>query len=171
MLDASTNDGYIIFFNITTSLDGIPPVAGMIAARSGLLLIFSLTTKTMTTKTTNIIYWVCTIIFAALMTFSAIGGIKPTKEAIQLMHDFLGYPVYFIQFISVAKLLGAIAILIPTRSAIKEWAYAGLFFDLTGAIYSGVAVAGKFDPMMLTLLAWIIPGVVSYWLWKRKNVQ
>jgi hypothetical protein len=122
----------------------------------------------MTTKTTNIIYWTCTIIFAALMIFSAVGGLKPTQQTIQVIHDFMGYPIYFIQFISVAKLVGSIVILIPTRSTIKEWAYAGLFFDLTGAIYSTAAVAGKFDPMMLTLLAWVVSGVVSYWLWKKK---
>jgi hypothetical protein len=131
--------------------------------------IFMTTNQNMTRKTTNIVYWVCTIIFAGLMIFSAVGGIQPTKEAIQLMHDYLGYPIYFIQFISVAKLLGSIAILIPTRSSIKEWAYAGLFFDLLGAIFSGIAVSNKFDPMMLTLLAWVIPGVVSYWLWKRNQ--
>jgi len=122
----------------------------------------------MTQKTTNIIYWVCTIIFSALMIFSAAGGLQPTQQAIQLMHDSLGYPVYFIQFISVAKLLGAIAILIPGLKRIKEWAYAGLFFDLTGAIYSGVAASGKFDPMMLTMLAWILPGILSYYFWHKK---
>ena len=122
----------------------------------------------MTPKTINIIYWVSTIIFAGLMIFSAAGGIEPTQQAIQLMHDSLGYPVYFIQFISVAKLLGAIAILIPGLKSIKEWAYAGLFFDLTGAVYSGIAVSGKFDPMMLAMLAWILPGILSYYFWHKK---
>jgi hypothetical protein len=122
----------------------------------------------MTPKTINLIYWVSTIIFAALMIFSAVGGIQPTKEAIQLMHDFLGYPVYFIQFISIAKLIGSIIILIPGLNRIKEWAYAGLFFDLASAIYSGVAASGKFDPMMLTMLGWIIPGIVSYYFWHNK---
>ena len=122
----------------------------------------------MTSKSTNTLYWVFTIIFAALMIFSAVGGLQPTQQAIQLMHDGLGYPVYFIQFISVAKLLGSIAILIPGLNRIKEWAYAGLFFDLTGAIYSGVAASGKFDPMMPTMLAWILPGILSYYFWHKK---
>lgn len=51
----------------------------------------------MTPKATNITYWVCTVIFAALMIFSAAGGLQPSQQAIQLMHDSLGYPVYFIQ--------------------------------------------------------------------------
>ncbi|MGN6213772.1 DoxX family protein [Parafilimonas sp.] len=123
----------------------------------------------MTTKSTNLIYWVSTILFSGLMIFSAVGGIEPTQQTIQIFHDWLGYPIYFIQFISVAKLLGSIAILIPgLNKTLKEWAYAGLFFDLTGAVYSGVASAGKFDPMILTMLAWIIPGIVSYIFWHKK---
>ena len=123
----------------------------------------------MTAKTTNIIYWISTIIFAALMIFSASSGIQPSQPAIQLIHDTLGYPVYFIQFISIAKVIGAVIILIPRIGrSIKEWAYAGLFFDLAGAIYSGIASSGKFDPLMLTLLIWIVPGVVSYYCWHKK---
>jgi len=119
--------------------------------------------------TLNILYWIFTILFAALMIFSAAGGIQPSADAIKLLHDGFGYPVYFIQFISIAKLLGSIAILIPGLVRVKEWAYAGLFFDLAGAIYSGVAVGGKFDPMMLTMLIWIIPGILSYYYWHKKT--
>lgn len=122
----------------------------------------------MTSKATNITYWICTIIFAALMIFSAAGGLQPSKDAIKIIHDGLGYPVYFIQFISVAKIIGAIVILIPGLRLVKEWAYAGLFFDLSGAIYSGIAASGKFDPLILTMLIWIIPGIFSYYLWHKK---
>lgn len=122
----------------------------------------------MITKTTNVIYWISTVIFAALMIFSASGGVQPTKQAIEILHDGLGYPIYFIQFISVAKLLGSIVILIPGLNRVKEWAYAGLFFDLAGAVYSGFAVAPKFDPLILTMLIWIVPGIVSYYFWHKK---
>ena len=122
----------------------------------------------MTTKTNNLVYWISTIIFSALMIFSAIGGLKPNQQSIQIIHDGLGYPIYFIQFISVAKLLGVIIILIPGRGRIKDWAYAGLFFDLAGAIYSGIAASGKFDPLMLTMLIWIVPGILSYYFWLKK---
>lgn len=80
----------------------------------------------------------------------------------------LGYPVYFIPFIGVVKLLGVIAILIPGFNRIKEWAYAGLFFDLAGAVYSVIALTGTVDPMMLTMLAWIAPGILSYIFWYKK---
>ncbi len=122
----------------------------------------------MTSKTINIIYWISTILFALLMIFSAVGGLQPSQQAIDLLHSNMGYPIYFIQFISIAKLLGSIAILIPGLNRIKEWAYAGLFFDLAGALYSGIASAGKFDPMMLTMLFWIVPGIVSYYFWQKK---
>ena len=121
----------------------------------------------MTTKTNKLIYWISTIIFSALMIFSSIGGLQPSPQAVQLIHEGLGYPVYFIQFISIAKLVGAIIILIPGLGWIKDWAYAGLFFDLGGAIYSGIAASGKFDPLILTMLIWVIPGIVSYYFWRK----
>ena len=123
----------------------------------------------MTTKTTNLIYWISTIVFAGLMIFSAVGGIQPSQQAIQLMHEGLGYPVYFIQFISIAKLIGSVVLLVPgLNRSVKEWAYAGLFFDLAGAVYSGLASSGKFDPMMLMMLIWILPGIVSYYYWRKR---
>ncbi len=122
----------------------------------------------MTKKTINIAYWICTIIFAALMIFASIGGVKPSEQTIKIFHDGLGYPIYFIQFISVAKLLGVIVILLPGLRIVKEWAYAGLFFDLIGATYSGIAAAGKFDPLILTMLIWIVSGILSYYFWHKK---
>ena len=123
----------------------------------------------MTSKTTNILYWVFTILFAGLMIFSAYGSIMVNEDSIKLIHDMLGYPVYFIAFTGIAKLLGSIVILIPGLKTIKEWAYAGLFFDLAGAVYSGIAVAkGNIDPAMLGMLIWIVPGILSYIFWKKK---
>ena len=118
-------------------------------------------------KRINIIYWTSTIIFAGLMLFSSINGALLKKEALEFMRR-LGYPDYFTQFISVAKIFGVIAILIPGFFRIKEWAYMGLFFDLTGAIYSIVAKFG-FDPGMLMILIWIGTGVVSYIYYHKKS--
>ncbi len=118
-------------------------------------------------KKTNLLYWIFTILFAGLMIFSAIGGIKPSEDSIKILHDGLGYPIYFIQLISIAKLLGSVSILIPGFKKIKEWAYAGLFFDLSGAVYSGVAVSASFDPKILSMLIWIVPGILSYYYWNK----
>jgi uncharacterized membrane protein YphA (DoxX/SURF4 family) len=73
----------------------------------------------------------------------------------------LGYPRYFIPFIGVMKLLGCIAILIPGYPKIKEWAYAGLFFDLIGATYSSLATDG-FMPQIFFMLVPFILGTLSY---------
>ena len=123
----------------------------------------------MSKKTVNILYWVFTIIFSGLMIFSSTGGIGPTQLTIDMFHTGLGYPIYFIQFISWAKIVGSIAILIPgLNKTIKEWAYAGLFFDLLAASFSGIAVSPKFEPAILGMLMWIIPGILSYIFWKKR---
>ena len=119
-------------------------------------------------KTINILYWIFTILFAALMIFSSYGSILVNQEAKTLIHEQLGYPVYFIPFTGWAKLIGSLIILIPGLKTIKEWAYAGLFFDLLAVVYSSIALSGTVDPMMSFMLIWIVPGILSYYFWKKK---
>lgn len=90
----------------------------------------------------KVYYWVATGLFAAFMAFTAIPDILMVPDAMDFMTNKLHYPAYFVPFIGVAKLLGAVAILIPGFRRIKEWAYAGLFFDLAGAAYSIAATGG-----------------------------
>ena len=90
-------------------------------------------------KRTTIFYWIFTGLFSFLMLGSAIPDIFSAKVAVEGMGQ-LGYPAYFIPFIGIAKLLGVIAILVPGFPKLREWAYAGLFFDLIGATYSIIAV-------------------------------
>lgn len=101
-------------------------------------------------KKTKTIYWVTTTIFALFMASTAIPDIMMQKEAMAFITS-LGYPEYFIPFIGVAKLLGCIAIMVPGFPKIKEWAYAGLAFDLIGAVYSNLMVHG-WDNGMLTMI-------------------
>jgi hypothetical protein len=117
-------------------------------------------------KKINIIYWIVTGLFAALMLFSALPDILSSAEAVDFM-KMLGYPAYFIPFIGVAKVLGVIAILIPGFPKIKEWAYAGLVFDLIGAFYSVAATAGIASA--LPLLLFIAFGFGSYILYHKKQ--
>ena len=102
------------------------------------------------------------------MIFSSYGSIIGNQDAKTLIHDQLGYPLYFIPFTGYAKVIGSIVILIPGLKTIKEWAYAGLFFDLVAVVYSSIALAGKADPMMAFMLVWFIPGILSYVFWKKK---
>lgn len=122
-------------------------------------------------KTINILYWVFTILFSALMIFSSYGSILVNEDAKKLIHEQLGYPVYFIPFTGWAKLIGSIIILIPGLKTIKEWAYAGLFFDLVAVVYSGIALSGTVDPRMAFMLVWFVPGILSYILWRKKLRQ
>ena len=119
-------------------------------------------------KTINTLYWIFTILFCALMIFASWPSILVNEDSIKLIHGMLGYPEYFIPFTGWAKLIGAIVLLIPGYGRIKEWAYAGLFFDLVAAVYSGIAVSQTFDPLMLTLLFWFVPGILSYIYWHKK---
>jgi hypothetical protein len=119
-------------------------------------------------KTINTLYWVFTILFSLLMLFASWSSVVVNEDSVKLIHDGLGYPEYFIPFTGWAKLIGVIVILIPGYGRIKEWAYAGLFFDLIAAVYSGIAAAKAFDPLMLTLLAWFVPGILSYIFWHKK---
>ena len=115
-------------------------------------------------KKTNIIYWIFTIIFAGFMIFSSIPDIMQVPSAVEIVVTHLKYPLYFLTFIGIAKLLGSVAILIPGFPRIKEWAYAGLSFDLIGALYSIIAVG---DPaskwiFMLVFFAFIAVSYIYY---------
>ncbi|HRD51453.1 MAG TPA: DoxX family protein [Flavobacteriales bacterium] len=108
----------------------------------------------------NLTYWIITALFSAFMLFSSYGGITLMPEAVAMLHDHLGYPIYFIKLISYAKVLGAIAILLPMVPArVKEWAYFGFFIDLMAAIVSSAAVGdpiASWAPMFLfvSVLMW-----------------
>jgi hypothetical protein len=83
-------------------------------------------------------YWIIT----ALLSFSIFfGGLAQTLQLPDVIKGFkpLGYPTYFISFIGVWKMLGIIAILAPGFKLLKEWAYAGIFFVMTGAVISHIA--------------------------------
>jgi hypothetical protein len=118
-------------------------------------------------KKTKIIYGIFTSLFALLMLSSAIPDIMSSPVAVKGMHEGLGYPVYFIPFIGVAKLLGVVAILIPGYPRIKEWAYAGLFFDLIGATYSIISLGAPPANWIFMALPLGL-GICSYVFYHRK---
>jgi uncharacterized membrane protein YphA (DoxX/SURF4 family) len=121
-------------------------------------------------KKTNIFYWIFTGLFGLLMFFSAVPDVLSSPVAIEGMHNGLGYPAYFVPFIGVAKILGVIAILVPGFPRLKEWAYAGLFFDLIGATYSIIAV-GNISGVGFMVLPFAL-GITSYVLYiKRRRLQ
>ncbi len=86
-------------------------------------------------------YWVCTILVAFFMLP---GGIVQVLRLPPNVAGFakLGFPVYFMVFLGVWKILGSLALLWPGLPLLKEWAYAGIFFDLTGAAVANAVVDG-----------------------------
>ncbi|MBL7981782.1 MAG: DoxX family protein [Flavobacteriales bacterium] len=111
-------------------------------------------------KRLNTTYWIITALFSAFMIFSSYGGITLMPEAVAMLHEHLGYPLYFIRLISFAKVLGAIAILLPMVPArVKEWAYFGFFIDLLAAIVSFAAVG---DPVAQWAPMFLFVGVLVW---------
>lgn len=102
-------------------------------------------------KKTNILYWAFTGLFGAFMLMSGIQNLMVTPEWITLMNA-LGYPSYLIPFLGVAKCLGVLALILPGYPGIKEWAYAGFFFDLLGATYSVIFMEGLQLPQTFMLV-------------------
>lgn len=114
----------------------------------------------MTTKTRNIAYWTTT----AFVAFSMSGGIAQLARVPGVVDGFvrvLGYPPYFVTILGFWKVAGAIAILVPRFPRLKEWAYAGIFFDLTGAAASSAAVGGGAFHILAPLVAAVL--AVASW--------
>lgn len=112
------------------------------------------------TKRYKIIYWVATIWLSLGMVSTGIVQFIQMEEEVQKMNT-LGYPSYFLTIIGVWKILGVVAVLIPKFPLLKEWAYAGFFFLMSGAVFSHLAVGDHaiefFGPsllILLTLFSW-----------------
>jgi hypothetical protein len=119
-------------------------------------------------KTTNVLFWIVTILFCGFMLFSGYTEITLEPKGTELMKQ-LGYPNYFTVFLGWAKILGVIVLLIPADlPRLKEWAYAGFFFDLVGATYSQVATNG-FLPSELFMLVFFLFFFLSYYLYHRRK--
>lgn len=101
-------------------------------------------------------YWATTGLFALAITGAGIADVMLTPDMAAAM-EHLGYPGYFARILGTWKILGALALVAPAFPRLKEWAYAGFFFNLTGAAISHLAVgdglAGAAPPLVLGLLA------------------
>lgn len=112
------------------------------------------------TKRNKIIFWVSTIWLAlGMVSTGLVQLLKVQDEVDNFTH--LGYPVYLLTILGVWKILGVIAVLVPKFPFVKEWAYAGFFFVMTGAVFShivsGNGAAEIFGPallLILTVVSW-----------------
>jgi hypothetical protein len=101
-------------------------------------------------------YWATTGLVAAAFAFGGFMDLSQGADVVAGMQH-LGYPLYFATLLGVWKLLGAAAVVVPGWPRLKEWAYAGMFFDLTGAAVSHAAVG---DPAGNVITPLVILGLV-----------
>jgi len=111
----------------------------------------------------KILYWITTILVAALFTFSAKMAIEATPEYMEMWKGF-GYPDYLPAIIGPLKALAVIGLLIPRTSFLKHWVYAGLAFDLLLAILAHNALG---HDLTLQLVGMVLL-FVSYFLYMNK---
>lgn len=119
-------------------------------------------------KKTKIIYWIFTGLMLLGLGPGAVFDALKHPEAIKSVMG-LGYPEYIVAYVGVVKIIGLIAILIPGYPRVKEWAYAGLVFDLVTAMYSQIVVGEAMWPMMLLFIG-VVAGsyIYSHKLMKEK---
>lgn len=109
-------------------------------------------------KRNKSIYWIATIWLCLGMLSSAIVQLLRTKEEVALfMH--LGYPLYFLTVLAILKFIGVIILFVPKFLLLKEWAYAGFFFTMSGAVIShlvsGDSMSETFPAVLLLVLTFV----------------
>jgi len=114
-------------------------------------------------KATKAIYWTSTILFALVFALTGTLYLIHNPQMVEKLAA-LGYPPYMLAILGTAKILGAIALVVPRFPRLKEWAYAGFVFDFVGAIWSHVAVqgVGRSAAVVLVPLALVTVSYVSY---------
>jgi uncharacterized membrane protein YphA (DoxX/SURF4 family) len=116
------------------------------------------------TKRNKIIYWFVTIWLALGMVVTGTVQLfkgKTGQGGVDMI-THLGYPVYLLTILGIWKILGVVAVLIPKFPLLKEWAYAGFFFIMTGAIFSHIASGDPMSEIFPSLLLLILTAVSWY---------
>ena len=117
-------------------------------------------------KRNRIIYWVATLFLSIGMLA---GGIQQMLQigGYNEIVTRLGYPLYMLSILGVWKILGVIAILVPKFPIVKEWAYAGFFFVMTGAAISHIAMKEPFVEVVPSLI--LLTAIIASWYFRPMN--
>ncbi|KIA92167.1 hypothetical protein OC25_17930 [Pedobacter kyungheensis] len=110
-------------------------------------------------------YWIATIIFALMMLMDGFGGVTQQEAGKEVLRH-LGYPMYLLIIVGIAKLLGALAILQQKFVAIKEWAFAGFAINFIGA-FASRAFVGDGVALLIPPLVALVIMFIPYILWKK----
>ncbi|MBW0435977.1 DoxX-like family protein [Leptospira yasudae] len=113
------------------------------------------------TRRNIIIYWISTLWLALGMLSTGIVQLLKMEGEVEFILK-LGYPGYFLTILGVWKLLGVVAVLIPKNPLIKEWAYAGFFFAMSGAALSHIAMGNPIKEILPSLLLLTLTVVSWY---------
>jgi len=125
----------------------------------------------MSKKTTNIIYWIVTGLFAAFMLMAGVVEAIQHESGKEIM-THLGYPFHVLTVLGIGKILGAIVLFLQDRRfyTLKEWAYAGFTFNFIGAFVARL-MAGDELGLIISPLLFMAFMFVSYFLWKKKSTM
>ncbi len=120
-------------------------------------------------KTDKIIYWLSTGLMCALFLFSA-GMYFFNNPMVKEIFTFLGFPTWIIYPLAVAKILAVVAILSKQSRVLKEWAYAGLFFDSMLAFGAHwFANDGQFAPALIAMVLILVSRIFDHRLYSSIN--
>jgi uncharacterized membrane protein len=117
-------------------------------------------------KRNKIIYWIATVFLAIGMLAGGVQQLLQIGGYVQIVGQ-LGYPIYFLSILGAWKILGVVAILVPKFTLVKEWAYAGFFFAMSGAAISHIVVTHSLNEAFPSLIL-LIMTVVS-WYFRPAN--
>jgi uncharacterized membrane protein YphA (DoxX/SURF4 family) len=120
------------------------------------------------TKRNKIVYWIATIWLGSGMLSTGVLQLFKAKAEGALAPPgvygitHLGYPIYFLTILGIWKILGVVALLIPKFPLLKEWAYAGFFFSMSGAVFSHIAVGDPVKEIIPSLLLLVLTVMSWY---------
>ena len=124
----------------------------------------------MNKKTNKVIYWISTLWLSLGMASTGIVQLLQTEEEVQSILG-LGYPVYLLLIIGIWKILGVVAVLVPGFALVKEWAYAGFFFAMSGAIISHIMVNDSMTEILPPVLLLALTTVSWYFRPPQRKVS
>ncbi len=113
-------------------------------------------------RSNRIAYWLITAVLAFCIGTGGAAELLRVPENVQGL-EALGYPEYFIVLIGTWKVLAAIAVLAPRFPRLKEWAYAGMFFNMTGAAVSTLAMTGTAETWHVVVQLVMAALVLASW--------
>jgi DoxX-like family len=116
----------------------------------------------MTVKT--VAYWICTALIAFFFVSGGLAYALAVPDVVQGVIQ-LGFPLYFIQLLGVWKVLGGVAVLAPGFARLKEWAYAGMVIDLTGASVASAAMGAAIGAQWWHVPAPLAVGAIMVGSW------